>query len=291
MKLCFVILNYCTYKETKKCIESIKDKLDLKENEYKIVVVDNNSPDCSYKYLIDDYKGDDSITILLNNENGGFSKGNNIGYIYAKKELNAEFIAMINSDTYLIQDDFFSQIEKEYKKSKFAVLGPKIILEDNKINVFKDKLESSFQIKKYLLKLSVFWFLSFFNLYKIIDKYNNFKKNKIHKDINVEMIKYNVPLHGCCWIFSKDYIVKFDGLDEKTFLYNEEDFLFLKLIRYNLKSVYCPNVLIFHDCNRATKNSSKTERKKRMFIYKNLIKSNKIFLEEIKMYEKNDKNI
>lgn len=285
MKLCFIILNYCTFEETIKCITSINEDIDVNRNDYKIIVVDNASSDDSYQKLKDKYANDENVVIIANNENQGFAKGNNIGYRYAKKEYNPNYIVMTNSDTFIIQKDFYFQLEKEFKCSKYAVLGPKIILANNKVNIFKDKIETSKQIKTYILKLKLFLILSYLNLYKIIDIIKKIKfAKREEKSLNFEK-KYNVPLHGCCWIFSQEYISRFDGIDEKTFLYNEEDFLYLKVMNSNLKTVYCPNVLIFHDCNKSTKKVTKTERKRRIFIYRNLIKSNKIFYEELKKYE------
>ena len=57
----------------------------------------------------------------------------------------------------------------------------------------------------------------------------------------------------------------------------------------DLVSIYNPQLLIFHNEDAATNAITRTKRKKAIFTYKNLIKSNKILLEELKEYYKENK--
>ena len=59
-KIVYVILHYYTIEDTRKCVESIIEK--EKDNNYEIVVVDNNSPNGTGEELItfvEDRKGHD----------------------------------------------------------------------------------------------------------------------------------------------------------------------------------------------------------------------------------------
>ena len=124
-KICFVILHYIVIDDTIECIESIFNN--IKYENYNIVVVDNKSPNSSGKILKDKYKKNDRVTVILNNENSGFAKGNNIGYKYAKAILKAQFIILINNDTIIKQNDFIDKIINTYEETKFYVLSPNII--------------------------------------------------------------------------------------------------------------------------------------------------------------------
>ena len=68
----FIILHYKNINDTIECINSIRT---LEDNNYKIVVVDNNSgieeDDIKLKSLVDD--------LIILEENIGFAKGNNKG--------------------------------------------------------------------------------------------------------------------------------------------------------------------------------------------------------------------
>ena len=151
-RFAFVILHYYTIEDTKKCVESILEKC----NNVYIVIVDNASPNNTGKELEKLYKTNNKIKVILSKENLGFAKGNNIGFKYAKEKLNADFIIMCNNDTYLLQDDFLNLIEEEYKISKFAVLGPKILLPNNKINTVQINMQSLKSLKKQQKYLEIY---------------------------------------------------------------------------------------------------------------------------------------
>ena len=114
-KIVFLILHYITLEDTKKCVSSILERYPNNEN-IEIVIVDNNSNNNSGKELVKLYNDNNRIHIILLDKNLGFARGNNEGFKYAKEKLKADFIIMINNDTYLIQNDFCKIIEEEYKK-------------------------------------------------------------------------------------------------------------------------------------------------------------------------------
>jgi len=281
-KIAFIILHYQTLDETIKCIESIKNRIDT-EN-YEIIIVDNCSPNGSGKILYDKYNEIERYHVLLNEKNLGFSAGNNIGFRHAKK-IKCDFIAMINNDTCLITDNFFSTIINEYQKSQFSVMGPKILLKNNEVCTMDGSLMSLKKLKKYIRNLKIKLFLNYLHLDKVILSFKeNLKKDDVIPTcINIR--RENVVLHGCALIFSPIFINKFDGLDEKTFLYCEEELLFLKLKRNNMKSVYNPELLIYHDEGASTNTISNFNNKKLRFRYRKLIQANKILLNEMMKYE------
>lgn len=287
-KLGFVILHYQVVDKTTTCIDSIIKRIDT-EN-YEIIVVDNASPNNSGNVLLRKYKNNSKIHILLNKENLGFSGGNNIGFKYAKYELKCEYIAMINNDTYLIQDDFFKVILDEYDKSRFAVLGPKIITNSTDSCLPDGKLITVEKQKKYLRNLKIKLFLNYLKLDILIKKIkqNKRKNEKLKEELNLEKRKENVVLHGCCLIFSPDYINKFDGIEQKTFLYCEEEFLYIRLIRNGMLSVYNPKLLIYHDEASATNQINNDSRIKDRFVYKNLIKANEILKKDLQELRKDN---
>lgn len=285
-KIVFLILHYYTIDDTIKCVTSIKERIDT--NNYEIVIVDNGSPNGSGQELKKKYEKDENIHILINDKNLGFANGNNLGFQYAKKQLKADFIVMLNNDTYLIQNDFCKVIMDEYSESEFGVMGPKIILRGNKVNGIYKKLPTVKEQKIRMLRIKVLHILSIFNLnniyLKLKKKIREIIKGEIKEnDYNIYETRFeNIILHGCCLVFSPQYIKLFDGLDNRTFLYCEEELLFIRLINNKLKTIYNPKLLIFHNEDSATDALTKTKRKKEKFVYKNLIRSNKILLNELK---------
>ena len=279
-KLGFVILHYQVIKETIACIESIIKYIDTKE--YYIVVVDNGSLNQSGSELLNKYQENERVVVIQTGKNLGFSGGNNVGFAYAKYELDCDFIVMSNNDTEIMQSDFFAQVLKEYQNSKFAVLGPEIHLLDDSVCIYPFELLKLNQLDKDRERVNklIFknkWFLESIDLTikHTIMKLIHWDKirSRFRESIPIPTYQRHVRLHGCCLIFSPVYIQKFDGLEERTFFYGEEDVLFVRLIRNHLLSVYQPLVKIKHHEQAATNELKGKGYKKRMFIYKTHLKS------------------
>ena len=72
MDIVFVVLHYGAIEETNKCIESIRKKIDTEY--YRIIIIDNCSPDNSYTRLVEQYGEDTDIVLIRNAENLGFAR-------------------------------------------------------------------------------------------------------------------------------------------------------------------------------------------------------------------------
>ena len=115
------------------------------------------------------------------------------------------------------------------------------------------------------------------NLIRLVKKH--IKKQYV---VDTSIRKEDVVLQGCALIFSKKYIDKFDGLDNRTFLFNEEQLLYWRAYDNKLKMVYNPYIMIYHNENSATNKSNKSLRKKMKFVLDNELKSTSILLEDLK---------
>lgn len=270
-KLGFVILHYMSLEDTVECIDSIQDHMDVKE--YSIIVVDNRSPNESGIQLKKLYKDYERVTIILNQVNGGFSKGNNIGISEARRQ-KCDFIVVLNNDTCMIQNNFAAYIFKEYEYSQFAVLGPQIITADgrNDSNPIGNETSHSVQMWKRGVQIAA---KNYVKTLFHIDGVHFFKKseNKNPKPINGSKFRQeNVALHGCCWIFSPQYFKKYCGLEELTFMYGEETILALNCEKESLLMVYNPDYKLFHKEAAAT-NFEKSRWKRKLLYRRRMMKA------------------
>lgn len=291
-KFAFVILNYLTYLETERCVESIR--LIGKNQDYKIIVVDNCSPNKSGELLKTKYENDEDIDVVLLDDNIGFARGNNVGFLKAKNEYNADFILLCNNDTVIKTPNFCEKLIEKYRNDPFAVLGPKEILPNGSNYPLNNKyptLESVEQkIKNYKQKLRARENFLFGIYYKFKKTINNlrqviikiFKKSKPVEKLDFNQEYKNLILHGFFLVFSRDYIDKFDGLDDRTYFYGEEDLLAIRLKENNMTSIYYPTLEVFHNHNSATNARSKNKKEKDIFVYENMIKSLEIIKDELK---------
>lgn len=102
----FVILHYRAIDMTRTCVERIQ----ALDGENDIVIVDNASPNGTGKLLAEEYAADSKVTVLLNPENAGFARGNNMGIRWAKEHLSADFVVALNNDVEILQKDFSVKI-------------------------------------------------------------------------------------------------------------------------------------------------------------------------------------
>lgn len=274
----FIILHYNNIEDTIECINSLK-KFDCK-----IIIVSNSQ----------DYENLEKIKskvdkVIINKENLGFAKANNIGCSYAIKKYNPDFLSVINNDIIINQEDFITQIKKLYNKYQFDVLGPKILPEESESNnPFKayKSLEEINEKIKYTKKLIKVYnnviIRNILNIYLKIKKSLN--KQQVNQIITKDVV--NEPLHGCALIFSKKYYERYkDIFYNKTFLYHEEEFLYYRCIHDDLKFVYSPSIELIHKEGMSLNKEYKNNYKKLLFRNKEILKSLQLLKE---VYEKGD---
>lgn len=270
--LSFIILHYKNISETIECLKKLKKIIN--NNEASIVVVDNNTLNAEEVLKIKKYTND----ILILDKNYGFAKGNNKGIEYARKKYNPNFYCVINNDVFIEQKDFIDKVKKIYEKYKFDMLGPKIDSPTgesvNPFPVFKDKKTIESEIKKCRKLIKIYnssVLTSLLNLYMKIKRI--FKRN-IVKPKNGDKTLQNVALHGCAIIFSKKYIEKYnEGFYNETFLFHEEEFLYQRILKDNLISLYEPTLHVFHKEGSSIKTNYKKIRKSKLFREKERLKS------------------
>ena len=268
MKIFFLILHYQALNETLVCVNSIL-KLYKDVN---IVIVDNSSPNNSGNKIKNLFLDCSNIKVIINDENKGFARGNNVGYKYAK-EHGADFIIQVNHDTIFEDINFISILQNLYKTERYAVLGPDVICISNNQhqNPLRSIKISKFRIILKILKNALGYFLAFVDLDTVIKKETIFQP-KWEEFIDITQSNKYV-LQGCCYIFSPLYIKKIEGMFEGSFMYYEEyiqDFICRK---NHLKTIYSPKLYLKHLRQVATSSIIKNDKKKRQFKYKNSITS------------------
>lgn len=261
-KIVFLILNYETYWETNKCVNSIFETIgqhEISSLKHEIVIVDNGSTNNSLLKLHDYYDAVDGIHILKTEENLGFAKGNNLGFIYAKKFLAPDFIVMINNDIIMLDSDFEKKLIIEYKKYEFSIAGPDVMLPNGiSLNPCFSSLKRPQDVKKKICELKKRVMLCKIGIEPIYAAWirikRKFEKNRNKWDGNARLnLSDGFQLHGCFIIFSNKYICKFNGIYDKTFLYGEESLLRLRCLRAEMKMCFLNDIKALH-------NESKTEK-------------------------------
>ena len=87
-----IIVNYVDYETTKQLVNKLKNYTSIRY----ICVVDNNSPNGSYKYLKKAFIDNNNVKVLCTTRNGGYGYGNNYGIRYLVRTFGSDYILLCN---------------------------------------------------------------------------------------------------------------------------------------------------------------------------------------------------
>lgn len=236
MKLGVVILNYKSYDVTLACLAQM-EKLELVDE---IVVVDNNSPNESYQELAQAQQGH-RWHLLQSGTNRGYSSGNNIGIRYLMEHTMVDIIGIVNPDV-SFDDDFLSQICEAFAVSaEYAVLTGVQHRKDGTIS------NRSFwpELTRWTTIRINLWLLN--KLANYCSKYNMRFIQKILQQAAEKKIIEVPVVEGCCFFVRRNVWEKIGLLDERMFLFFEEDILAYKVHEKGWKIGILPQTSFLHD--------------------------------------------
>lgn len=209
-----VILNYNHAKLTLDCIQSIS-KQEYKN--YRIVVVDNDSPDPKQKEILRTEISKDVI-LIFNPQNTGYAAGNNVGARYCVEKLNSDYVFILNNDTILEDENTIKKlVEPLEKNDNIVAISP--LVEDTNAAVHvrkKNQVRKLLSLRKMIIcNINYLGILPFFK--KIVNEY-----------LYVDLMPFSPCIHevdsinGSAFMISSWALKQINYLDEKTFLYYEE---------------------------------------------------------------------
>ena len=279
MEFAYIVLHYKAIDDTIKCIDSIS-KIDSKA---RIVVIDNASPDDSGRILSDKYGSNENIQVILNGKNEGFSRANNKGCIFAKKEWDPDFYVVTNNDIAFPEQGFKDTVKALYEKHQFAILGPDIV--NTRANVHQSPRQNGAPtlLRSYVtVVLNTICYGLFPITYPLLKRwYHNLRENPT--DVaGWDKEQTGVLLSGSCVIFSRDYISLRDKpFDPETFFFSEEAIFTNWCLRNDKTVLYSPEIQVLHNESASTYLDNDAGQRIR-FQMRNIIDSTKIYIKELK---------
>ena len=255
LNISYVIIEYKSIYDVKKCINSIREK--SKNLLYEIVVSSNSNYSSENKRSI--LKKFHGIKWIFNDKNLGFAKAMNIGIYHT----SGEIVVITNPDVMIYEGSLQSAYEYLIGHEDVGIIGPKII--DNNGN-----LEDS--CRKFMTPLD--WFI------------RTLKRIIFRKDILLNSrFNYN-EIQIVDWVIGAFMIVKRKAmeivglLDEEYFLYVEDMDWCKRFWDCGFKVVYYPKLVVKYKGDR----KSTLPLIKRCFINKYSIYHFKSYLRFIKKH-------
>ena len=206
------------------CLNSILQY--ISNVDYEVIVMDNLSPDDSWKVLIDEFS---NVKFIENTSNEGFAKANN----KAAKLATGEYILLLNPDT-----EFEGNMMKEIldfadAQSNFGCLGVRL-----------HDLEGRFLPESKRSVPDVF--NSFEKLFTPFSLKNKSKKGYYRNDIAENDIAEVDAITGAFMLMKKNLYLEIEGLDEAYFMYGEDIDLCYTLLRKGYKNWYFGKSSVLH---------------------------------------------
>jgi GT2 family glycosyltransferase len=271
MTTAFVILHHKTLDVSLSCLDNL-----LKvAPDSPIVVVDNGSNDGSGEELrrrFSDYK---NVVVIINDQNLGFAKGNNVGYKYVKDNFDVDCVVVMNNDVIITQPNFVEILASYMLENHLYVCGPDIITPEGRHqNPLQRVPFSTFRIIKWMLMDCIRLIMLKLHLFekKILATYTSVSNSYQRQDIDLNGIT-DCVLHGSCVAYSSDYLSKEDfAFVPVTFLYAEEMILADYCKRKNYRTGVCPTATITHLGGKTIMNGA-LPREKQIFKTRQVVKS------------------
>ncbi|SEG43214.1 Glycosyltransferase, GT2 family [Halpernia humi] len=222
MKLSVIIVHYNVPILLRNCLDSLQKY--IQDLDYEIIVIDNNSPDNSWKNLINDFP---TVRFVGSDENGGFAKANNL----AVKLAVGEYVLLLNPDTEF--EGFYMNEILNFadQQEKFGCLGVRMHDSEGKF------LPESKRAVPNMIN-------SFEKLFIHLKKNN--QKSYYRTDILEDEIAEVEVVTGAFLLIRREYYLKFGGLDETYFMYGEDIDLCYTLLQNGLKNYYYGKASILH---------------------------------------------
>ncbi len=143
MKVSVIVPVYNVEEYIEKCLESLVNQT-LKDIE--IIIVDDGSPDNSYK-IISKYLKKYKNILYLKKENGGLSSARNYGLKYAK----GEYVSFVDSDDYVEKNMFEEMYNEAFEKKLDILVAGALEITNNTTKVLKPTYNLSSDYKDYIM--------------------------------------------------------------------------------------------------------------------------------------------
>jgi GT2 family glycosyltransferase len=249
-KLYIVVLNYNGGKDTVACLRSLKKVGIPKGLEMEILVVDNGSEDGSVD-AIEEFRSSGvqefkkkrehkfEITIIRNNENYGYAKGNNVGIKYAL-DSGADYVLVLNNDTTVDPDFLKELLDGAERHPQAGMLASKIYFAKGK-EFHKDRYKKSDMGK-------VIWAaggaMDWDNVYGVNIGIDEVDVGQFDPPGGGDKQVEKAP--GTCVLMTKKMLEEVAGFDEKFFMYFEDDDLSIRVKGAGFEIWYIPTAKVWH---------------------------------------------
>jgi len=168
------------------------------------------------------------LILIKNEDNLGFAGGNNVGIKFALKNLNPNYILLLNNDTVVDKNFLKELVDTSNTNEDVGILGSKIYYYDEPDVIWSAGCKISWKLSRGIQIAT-----------------NELDKGQYDEQREVEYIS------GSAFFIKTEVIHKIGLMDEKYFLYFEESDWTLRANKAGYKTLYVPNANVWHKVSRS----------------------------------------
>jgi GT2 family glycosyltransferase len=216
-----ILLHLNTERHTRQCLDSLRK---VTHRPLEVILIDNGSTDGSGQRIRDDYP---EVIVVRNEENVGFSGGNNVGMRLAL-ERGAEYLCLLNNDTV---------VDPGFVEPLLAGAAPSVAVQSCKIY--------------FLAKPDTFWYAGgILDVGRALSSHRGmFETDRGQYDEAGE----TGFATGCMMFMPRAVVEKIGLLDDRFFAYFEDADWCLRARAAGYRVVYTPAAKIWHDVSTTTR--------------------------------------
>lgn len=220
-----IIVNYNGFDLLKNCLTTLYKFAE--GFTFETILIDNNSTEGEIEEVVKEF---DTIILIKNNVNLGFSRANNLGLNLAA----GKYVLFLNNDVFFTENSIKKIFDFAEENKEKSFIGCKLLNPDKSWQVSSANFTSilNFVSSNFFLYL-LFPSSSFFNKYYL-------QKKNVNIPIEVDYIL------GAFLFGSRELLLKLNGFDERFFFYAEDIDLCYRLKLIGGKTIFYPGTSVVH---------------------------------------------
>ncbi len=247
-ELVIIIVNYNTRDLLRRCLTEVRPQAAHLRAE--VVVVDNASADGSVAMVRSEFS---EVRVIADTENVGFARANN----QAIRATDSKYVLLLNSDAFPSGDTFGELLRVMESDAQIAVAGPRMYDGNGNLLASAHAYES-------LLRLAV----ATFRIQGLMPRgVRRWAGRLLGKAGSQHLANYEAAapaqvdwVSGACMLVRRAAIDKVGLLDERYFMYMEDEDWCRRLQQAGYKVVYAPTAVLTHLFAGSSESSARSAR-------------------------------
>lgn len=246
MKIGYVCTNY---KNTADTWEAITSLWRNGGEQYRIVVVDNNSDGENVEYLKSVASQFPNVELILNQENVGYFRGLNLGIRRLRSSHPDIEMMVVGNNDLMFPGDFAESIHKNKAIfERYAVVSPNIVTLDG-VHQNPHVIRRISKFREFIFNLYYANYCVALAIRQVAKLTRSFTDRPDETQHEVAQEVYQG--YGACYVLGPVFFRHFEELWAPTFLMHEEFFLSKQLSDKGLRIYYEPSIKVVHRCHGA----------------------------------------